>query len=161
MAANRTVLHWGEGQSDFGAFRFAVSPQGVHALAFVERLSGQGDAQAADWLPRILAAINQPWALHHLPLLPAGTAFQQAVWQAVCAIPPGETRSYQDIAQLLGRSRAARAVGAANAANPIAVLIPCHRLVRSTGALAGYAYGLDRKQALLNKERQGCTDSQG
>ena len=73
-------------------------------------------------------------------------------------IPPGETRTYQDIALMLGRPRAARAVGAANAANPIAVLIPCHRLVRGSGALGGYAYGLDRKQALLDKERQGRAD---
>ena len=161
MAANHARLHWGEGQSDFGPFRFAVSHTAVHALAFVAELSGHIDPLSEAWRAPIVAALNQPWAVHGLPLAPSGTAFQQSVWQAVCQIPAGETRTYQSIAQILGRPHAARAVGAANAANPIAVLIPCHRLVRASGALAGYAYGLDRKQALLDKERQGCATGHG
>lgn len=161
MGADLPLIHWGEGESDLGPFRFAVSAAGVHRLSFVDRLDGKCDATAALWCAALVQAINQPWLAHSIALQPAGTAFQKSVWQAVGMIPLGETRTYQDIALMLGWPRAARAVGAANAANPIAVLIPCHRLVRGSGALAGYAYGLDRKQALLDKERQGRADGQG
>ena len=84
-----------------------------------------------------------------LDLEPVGTPFQQDVWAALRRIPYGETRTYGDIAAELGRPTAARAVGAANGRNPISIVIPCHRLVGSTGALTGYAGGLERKRALL------------
>lgn len=161
MVGKPGEILWGEGESDLGPFRFAVSGAGLHALAFVDALRGETAEGATPWQPKLIRAINASWEAHGLPLQPAGTAFQLAVWKAVAAIPAGETRSYRDIAEILGRPKAARAVGAANAVNPIAVLIPCHRLVRGTGALAGYAYGLDRKQALLDKERQGRADGQG
>lgn len=154
-------LLWGEGVSDLGPFRFAVSEAGVHKLAFIDRLAAKCDASVDLWRLQLEQAINQPWRQHNIPLHLVGTPFQKSVWLAVAAIPAGETRTYQEIAYMLGRPLAARAVGAANAANPIAVLIPCHRLVRTTGALAGYAYGLDRKQALLDKERQGHKTGQG
>jgi methylated-DNA-[protein]-cysteine S-methyltransferase len=84
-----------------------------------------------------------------LPLRPAGTPFQQAVWEALRAIPAGETRSYADIARAVGRPSAVRAVGAANGANPIAIVVPCHRVIGSSGALTGYAGGLPTKKWLL------------
>jgi methylated-DNA-[protein]-cysteine S-methyltransferase len=84
-----------------------------------------------------------------LPLRPAGTPFQQAVWVALRAIPAGETRSYADIARAVGRPSAVRAVGAANGANPIAIVVPCHRVIGSSGALTGYAGGLPTKKYLL------------
>jgi methylated-DNA-[protein]-cysteine S-methyltransferase len=84
-----------------------------------------------------------------LPLRPAGTPFQQAVWVALRAIPAGETRSYADIARAVGRPSAVRAVGAANGANPIAIVVPCHRVIGSSGALTGYAGGLPTKKWLL------------
>jgi methylated-DNA-[protein]-cysteine S-methyltransferase len=92
-------------------------------------------------------------AASDVPLAPAGTAFQLAVWTALRAIPRGQTRTYGELAAALGRPRAARAVGAANARNPIAILVPCHRLVGAGGALTGYAGGLERKRALLALER--------
>jgi AraC family transcriptional regulator of adaptative response/methylated-DNA-[protein]-cysteine methyltransferase len=95
----------------------------------------------------------------NLPLDVAGTAFQQAVWAELMRIPPGETRSYAQIAAAVGRPGAVRAAGSANGANTVAVLIPCHRVVRSDGTLGGYAYGLERKAALLAREATRGTDS--
>ena len=87
-----------------------------------------------------------------LPLAPVGTAFQQAVWRELQRIPPGETRTYAEIAAAAGNPRAVRAAGSANARNNVAVLIPCHRVIRSDGDLGGYAYGLDIKRELLRRE---------
>jgi AraC family transcriptional regulator of adaptative response/methylated-DNA-[protein]-cysteine methyltransferase len=87
-----------------------------------------------------------------LPLDVAGTAFQQAVWDELRRIPPGETRSYAAIAAAVGKPAAVRATGSANGANNVAVLIPCHRVIRTDGTLGGYAYGLERKSELLKRE---------
>lgn len=92
-----------------------------------------------------------------LPLSPVGTPFQQQVWAALRAIPYGETRSYREIAEQLGRPTASRAVGAANGRNPISVIVPCHRVVGSSGVLTGYAWGLERKRALLDLELASLT----
>ncbi len=81
-----------------------------------------------------------------------GTPFQRRVWQALREVPAGETASYQELAAELGRPTASRAVGSANARNPIALVVPCHRIVRSDGNLGGYAYGLTRKRWLLEHE---------
>jgi methylated-DNA-[protein]-cysteine S-methyltransferase len=89
-----------------------------------------------------------------LPLRPPGTPFQRAVWAALEAIPYGETRSYSQIAAGVGRPSAVRAVGAANGQNPIAVIVPCHRVIGASGALTGYGGGLDRKRWLLGHERE-------
>jgi methylated-DNA-[protein]-cysteine S-methyltransferase len=88
-----------------------------------------------------------------LPLRPAGTPFQLAVWRELRAIPYGETRSYGQIAARLGRPSASRAVGAANGANPISVVVPCHRVIGASGALTGYGGGMERKRWLLAHER--------
>ena len=87
-----------------------------------------------------------------LPLEPVGTEFQRAVWQALLTIPAGETRSYGDIASQIKRPKAYRAVGMANNRNPIAIIIPCHRVIGRDGSLTGYAGGLDIKQYLLDLE---------
>lgn len=87
-----------------------------------------------------------------LPLAPAGTPFQRAVWDALCAIPYGETRTYAQIAAAIGSPKACRAVGMANNRNPIAIFIPCHRVIGANGSLTGYAGGLDIKKALLALE---------
>lgn len=87
-----------------------------------------------------------------LPLQPDGTAFQQQVWQALCTIEYGATASYLDIANAIGNKKACRAVGAANGKNPIPIVIPCHRIIGSTGKLTGYAGGLPRKIYLLALE---------
>lgn len=89
-----------------------------------------------------------------LPLAPAGTPFRQSIWRALCEVPYGETRSYSELATRAGYPRAIRATGAANGANPIAILIPCHRIIGADGSLTGYAGGLERKRALLALERR-------
>lgn len=91
-------------------------------------------------------------ALDGIPVETGGTSFQRAVWSALRAIPPGQTRSYAALAAAVGRPRAARAVGAANGRNPVALVLPCHRVVASSGALSGYAGGVERKRWLLAHE---------
>ena len=95
---------------------------------------------------------REPAALSTVPVDPGGSPFQQAVWAALRHIAPGTTRSYADIAFAIGSPGAVRAVGAANGANPVPVVIPCHRVVRTGGALGGYGGGLPMKQALLELE---------
>lgn len=87
-----------------------------------------------------------------LPLDVQGTVFQQRVWQALQQIPPGSTISYSQLAQRIGSPKAARAVAQACAANPLAVAIPCHRVLRNDGSLSGYRWGIERKRALLLRE---------
>ena len=88
-----------------------------------------------------------------LPLDFKGTDFQQQVWQTLLTIPYGETRSYKEIAVQIGNEKAVRAVGAANGKNPISIIAPCHRVIGSSGALVGFAGGLDKKQILLSLEQ--------
>lgn len=87
-----------------------------------------------------------------LPLDPAGTTFQRSVWEAIAAIPRGETRSYQWIAERIGRPRAARAVGQAVGANPLPMVVPCHRVITASGRVGGFAGGAELKRALLAEE---------
>ena len=93
-------------------------------------------------------------ALATVKVATGGTAFQRMVWQAVWAIPPGATQSYGQLAINIGRSAASRAVGAANGANPVPIVVPCHRVIGATGALTGYGGGLPRKRWLLDHERR-------
>lgn len=109
-------------------------------------------AAVPPWLDRIVAAVERP-AVVGVPLDIQGTAFQERVWQALRAIPPGETRSYAEVAAHLGSPRARRAIARAIAGNPLAVLVPCHRVVGADGALTGYRWGLVRKAELLRRER--------
>lgn len=87
-----------------------------------------------------------------LPLNPCGTPFRQQVWKGLCAIPYGESRSYQDLARWIGNDKACRAVGNANNKNPIPLIIPCHRVIGANGKLTGYRGGLERKKQLLDLE---------
>ncbi|HTT81067.1 MAG TPA: methylated-DNA--[protein]-cysteine S-methyltransferase, partial [Stellaceae bacterium] len=105
------------------------------------------------WAKEIVSFITHPGAQPDLPLDIAGTAFQAQVWRALQRIPPGQTRSYREIAAVLGRPTAVRAVAQACAGNKLAVLVPCHRVVRSDGDLAGYRWGIERKRDLLARER--------
>ena len=141
----------------------AATDKGICRLSFDEdaaelhRRFPRADLQPggegmADLLAAAVAAVDQPGRMANLPIDVAGTAFQQAVWAELMRIPPGETRSYAQIAAAVGKPKAVRAAGSANGANNVAVLIPCHRVVRSDGSLGGYAYGLDRKRALLARE---------
>ena len=111
-----------------------------------------GDKAFAKLIAKVVAYIDAPSASLDLPLDMRGTAFQQRVWAALRDVAPGSTATYTDIAKRIGRPKAVRAVAAACAANPVAVAIPCHRIVRRDGALAGYYWGLARKRVLLDRE---------
>lgn len=89
-----------------------------------------------------------------VPLAPSGTSFQQCVWNALCQIPYGQTRTYGEIAKMAGNPKASRAVGMANHRNPILILIPCHRVIGADGSLTGYAAGLEIKKYLLQLEKE-------
>ena len=110
------------------------------------------DAELAATLDQVRAFIDAPSSAPDLPLAPHGTTFQQRVWQALRTIPAGRTMSYGDIARQLGTPNAVRAVAQACAANPLAVAIPCHRVLRSDGNLSGYRWGIERKRTLLQRE---------
>ena len=106
------------------------------------------------WVRAVLAAIEAPTVAERVPLDLAGTPFQRRVWTALQQIPPGETRTYAEVARAVGRPRAVRAVAAACARNDVALLIPCHRVIRSDGELGGYRWGVARKRRLLARERR-------
>jgi AraC family transcriptional regulator, regulatory protein of adaptative response / methylated-DNA-[protein]-cysteine methyltransferase len=111
------------------------------------------DTRLKDWADRIVGFITDPDRNLDLPLDIQGTAFQARVWRALQKIPLGKTASYTEIATALGQPKAVRAVAQACAANKLALLVPCHRVIRSDGELGGYRWGLERKRALLARER--------
>ena len=98
--------------------------------------------------------VERPQTRFDLPLDMRGTAFQQRVWAALQDIPAGKTASYAEIAKRIGAPKATRAVARACAANPVSLAVPCHRVVRSDGALSGYYWGIERKRELLKRERK-------
>ncbi len=144
-------------RSPVGAISVEATDDGVIGVSFVERgPSRQGpSARARGHLAAAAAALDDYFA-GRPPALPEihlrGTAFQLAVWKALVTIPWGEVRTYGEIARQLGRDGGARAVGGANHENPVAILVPCHRVVAADGRLGGYAAGLDVKRWLLAHE---------
>ena len=110
------------------------------------------DAALAPTLEVVLAHIAGEAPHLDLPLDVRATAFQRRVWQELIAIPPGETRSYSEVAEAIGNPAARRAVGRACATNPVAIIVPCHRVVRGDGAVGNYRWGVQRKEALLARE---------
>lgn len=123
----------------------------VHFGAYGEERSGPILEQAAQQLREYFAGERREF---DLTLEPKGTDFQISVWKALLAVPYGETRSYGEIAAAIGNPKASRAVGMANNKNPIAIIIPCHRIVGANGSLTGYAGGLDTKRTLLALEAE-------
>lgn len=157
------TIRWTHFDSPLGQMLIAATSKGICRLTFddsvqsLRRLFPNAniveDAGALrELVEGALEAIESPLAAHQLPIDVAGTAFQEAVWRELRKIPAGETRSYAEIAAAIGQPKAVRAVGTANGDNHVAVLIPCHRVIRSDGTLGGYAGGLDRKRKLLASE---------
>lgn len=155
------------GQCTLGAILAAASPRGLCAIAlgddpqallrdlqdrFYRAVLIGDDAGFAQWMAQVVALVEAPRLGLALPLDLQGTVFQLRVWQALCEIPAGTTVSYRELARRLGAPQALRAVARACAANPLAVAIPCHRVVRTDGSVSGYRWGVDRKQALLARE---------
>lgn len=159
-----TTIRWAVVDTTLGAMLVAATAKGVCRLSFDE---GEEDLRArfpeaelveggedfARLLSQVIDAVEKPGEAADIPLDVQGTAFQEACWKALREIPPGETRSYSEIAAAAGNPKAVRAAGSANGANNVAVLIPCHRVVRSDGSIGGYAYGTAIKEELLRRER--------
>lgn len=151
-------------ETRLGGLCIEASPQGIRRLGFADRpgsnhrsapsalASGADHGRVSRWIDAIQAHLDLANPLPELPLELRGTAFQQRVWQLLRSIPPGQTMSYAEVAAGIGAATAVRAVASACAANPVALLVPCHRVLRSDGALGGYRWGLARKQALLAAE---------
>jgi AraC family transcriptional regulator of adaptative response/methylated-DNA-[protein]-cysteine methyltransferase len=159
------TISWATAETSLGTMLVAATERGICRLSFDEGEAElrrrfpkasiePGGAAMADLVRRTVAAVEAPERPHDLPLDVRGTAFQEAVWRELTRIPPGETRTYAQIAAAVGKPGAVRAAGSANGANNVAVLIPCHRVIRTGGALGGYAYGLERKAKLLERERR-------
>ena len=157
------VIRWALVPTSLGEMLVAATEKGICRLSFDEDEGAltdrfpnaeilPADAAMSELVTGAIAAVEHPRRMPDLPLDVAGTAFQEAVWQELRRIPAGETRSYAEIAAAVGKPKAVRAAGSANGANNVAVLIPCHRVVRTDGTLGGYAYGLDRKAKLLSRE---------
>lgn len=162
------VIRWAVVDTSLGQMLVAATEKGICRLSFDEDEQAllahfpkaeilPADATTRAIVAGAIAAVENPSRMPDLPLDVAGTAFQEAVWQELRRIPTGETRTYAEIAAAVGKPKAVRAAGSANGANNVAVLIPCHRVVRTDGSLGGYAYGLERKAKLL--EREGAADS--
>ena len=164
-----TEIRFAIGRCTLGNLLVACSERGVCAIlmgddadALVKDLQDRfpravllgGDAEFEQLVASVVGFVEAPALGLDLPLDVRGTAFQQRVWQALQRIPAGQTASYTEIAQRIGAPGSSRAVAGACAANALAVAIPCHRVVRSDGALSGYRWGVERKRALLDRERQ-------
>ena len=159
------TIRWGIVETSFGRLLAAATENGFCRVAFNEGAEAlhlrfpKADLQERDpafmgQLAELAAGVETAGDLSHFPLDVKGTPFQQACGQALRAIPAGETRNYAQLAATVGKPGAVRAAGSANGANPVALLIPCHRVIRSDGTLGGYAYGVDLKRALLERERR-------
>jgi AraC family transcriptional regulator, regulatory protein of adaptative response / methylated-DNA-[protein]-cysteine methyltransferase len=161
-------------ESSLGALLVAQSEKGICAILLGDdpeallrdlqdrfpraRLIG-GDGSFETLVAKVVGLVEAPGLGLDLPLDIHGTAFQQRVWQALRAIPVGTTASYGEIAERIGAPKAVRAVAQACAANNVAIAVPCHRVVRSDGALSGYAWGVERKRELLHRERETAIDA--
>ena len=166
------TIRFAVGQCSLGAILVAATGRGICAIligdqpqALIDDLQARF-AQAAlegaepgfeQTVAQVIGLVEAPHLGLDLPLDVRGTAFQQRVWQALRAVPAGSTVSYAELAARVGVAGGARAVAGACAANPVAIAIPCHRVVRSGGALSGYRWGVERKRALLAREREQST----
>jgi AraC family transcriptional regulator of adaptative response/methylated-DNA-[protein]-cysteine methyltransferase len=164
------VLGWGQAETPFGVALVGWTPRGICSLAFLDDDGAQhlqelrrawpaaelrqDEAQAQRLMGQVFPATPQPGRLH---LLLRGTNFQLKVWEALLRLPPGRCLSYTQLATLAGRPKAQRAVGSALAANTIAYLIPCHRVIRESGESGHYRWGDERKRAMLAWEAATST----
>ena len=185
--ALRAPMMMGAAEANEHEMRFAVTPSrlgwvlvaatelGIHGIdlgiapaTITERLRArfpearlrEGDAACAAWAAEVAAFIEAPGTDLDLPLAIEGSALQRSVWRTLRGTPPGRTASYGEVAKLVGAPATAQEVAQACASNPFAIAIPCHRVVRAGGALAGYRWGLERKRLLLEREKAVATRKQ-
>ncbi len=168
-----TDIRFAVGQCSLGAFLVARSERGVCAIflgddpdALARELQDRfprahvigGDAAFERLVAEVVGLVEAPGGGLDLPLDVRGTAFQKRVWQALRTVPAGTTVSYTELAKRVGAPKSVRAVAGACAANAVAVAIPCHRVVRNDGGLSGYRWGVERKRALIERERAHTKD---
>jgi AraC family transcriptional regulator of adaptative response/methylated-DNA-[protein]-cysteine methyltransferase len=169
LTANQRIIRYTIVPCSLGRLLLAATPRGVCAVSLGDRdgelldfLRGEfpdremtHDAESLRGWANAVVQLLEGWVpVRAVPTDVQATPFQQRVWQALCAIPPGLTRSYREIAVALGQPSAARAVARACATNPIAVIVPCHRVIRADGSISGYRWGVQRKQAILEREKR-------
>ena len=152
-------MYYSTYQSPLGEIALTANDHGLSALAFQTGKSpisfaglSQNDSKFTEVIEQLSEYFSGTRKHFDTPLAPTGTAFQKKVWQALSEIPCGETKSYGWIAKSINNEKAVRAVGTANGANPIALIVPCHRVIGSNGKLTGYAGGLALKAKLLMHE---------
>lgn len=148
-------MYWQYIDSPLGLVKISATHRGISEILFTDIATKDTPSElttlAAVQLQAYFSGKLQQFSL---PLAADGTAFQLQVWQALCAVPFGVTCSYADIARHISNGKAVRAVGAANGRNPIAIVVPCHRIIGANGSLTGYAGGLERKAWLLKHEQR-------
>jgi AraC family transcriptional regulator of adaptative response/methylated-DNA-[protein]-cysteine methyltransferase len=162
------MIYFGFAQCSLGKVLVATTDVGLCAVSLAEDISVlsldlsqqfpnspivHATAEVADSLAQIIALIETPNCIVNLKLDLHGTVFQQRVWQTLLTIPCGSTATYSEIAQLIQSPKATRAVASACAANPLSVIVPCHRVIRKNGQLSGYRWGIERKAELLRREK--------
>ncbi len=138
-----------------GSMQISADEHAVKSIYFVEeqrQRASKPNTMTDLAVQQLNEYFNNKRQSFDLPVAPEGTAFQQEVWQALLTIEHGKTCSYSDIAGLINKPKAMRAVGAANGRNPLTIVVPCHRVIGRNGALTGYAFGLERKVWLLEHE---------
>lgn len=170
---NSETIHYSIGACSFGSILVARSEKGICAILihdddkpllidlqqrFPKATLLEDESDFKHWLAQVIHFVETPKNDLELPLDIRGTLFQQRVWQLLQTIPLGTTASYTDIATKLGDPKAVRAVARACAANPIALLVPCHRVVRSDGGISGYRWGVENKRTLIAREANAVTD---
>lgn len=161
-----SITYWTTVDSPIGTLLLTAQDAGLTGVYMEQHRHGPGDIGPA-WIRdderfaeahrQLDAYFDGRLSTFDLPLAPAGTAFQLRVWGALRTIPYGEVRSYREIADQIGRPTAARAVGMANGRNPLSVIVPCHRVIGSSGAMTGYGGGLERKRTLLDLEASAAS----
>ena len=143
-------------KSPLGWIEIRVTSSALKQLIFVSKEPPLSENKKSKIVEDIREALNlyisNPKSVPDIPLLPEGTAFQKKIWKLIADIPPGETRTYYQIANQFGNPKAVRAVGTALGQNPILIFIPCHRVIGSGGSLTGYAGGIQKKRKLLEHE---------
>jgi AraC family transcriptional regulator of adaptative response/methylated-DNA-[protein]-cysteine methyltransferase len=163
------LIRFAVGECSLGSILVATSDRGICAIlmgddpdALARDLQDRfphanligGDSQFEEFVAKVVGFVEAPSLGMDLPLDIRGTAFQQRVWRALQEIPTGSTATYSEVAARIGLPKSVRAVAQACSANPLAIAIPCHRVVRRDGALTGYRWGIERKRALLEREAQ-------
>ena len=150
----------GFADTPLGTIRIVASEHGITRCEFVggrSEITPKSETHEAQHLERCASELYRYFRRElrefTVPIDVQGTPFQRSVWEITASIPWGETRTYRQIAAILGSIQRARAVGAANARNPVCIIIPCHRIIGSAGELTGFAGGIERKKALLDLER--------